>query len=687
MKTETKDLIPLQARQFSSEISSASERWMFAPGGVHSITCGAGDGGAAAVTLLINEATATALNASLQEINKAIAPQRAYFDKEHDKLAGATAWPVRFVWQQSPQPGVYVEHEPTALGKQLVEGKVMRAFSPCFYSDAELPKLTARSQRVKASAGKRGSPENPAHMIGLVAPNCGTLTNDPAFRKILPLWARNAGANASGNHHQNKNDMKLTADQVAELQARKKDLETQLVALRASVAADANDANSAEQLRGGEMELENITLKLAAHAAAEDKGVLEGEVLTTRTNTAKEAIKVAIKRGAIAPADTALQARWEKMCIEDPENLNLLASLKGSPALEAPRRLSISAVQVVKEDTNDILKAYNAEQNPLKRGQLYRAELSPLLQKGEPIPFHRMKLMASNVLGTLVGDIISQRTLELVVTLRPMLNGIVTDLTSEQAHLGQVITVRSIGLPTVQDFGGTTSETADVDYDLTLDKHKEVRFSYTATEYNGTGRNLVNEHAEALAVALGNYYVDTVAALITDAFTSETTGAAATKSFDSIVDATSALNALGAPDLNRFGWVNAPIAAALRKDELMIANFDKNNESGYAHWTNCQGFKNIWEYPGLPANAVNLIAFLAHRSALILATRVSIDPAALIGAGYAGTIKVVTDPVSGLSVISNQWITQDTLALNDRLISLFGCARGLITSGHKWVTS
>lgn len=194
------DALPLQARSMATEISSADSLWMFAPGGVHMITCGAGnDGGAAEVSLRIDETTATILQASLDRINREHAPQRAYFDKEHDEAAGATSWPEKFVWSETPQPGVYVQHKASNLGRSLVDGKVIRAFSPSFYSDADLPKKVGRSQLVKIAAGKRGSAENPARMIGLVFPACGTLTNNPAFKKILPLWANNAAGARSNS--------------------------------------------------------------------------------------------------------------------------------------------------------------------------------------------------------------------------------------------------------------------------------------------------------------------------------------------------------------------------------------------------------------------------------------------------------------------------------------------------------
>jgi hypothetical protein len=180
--------LPIRARQFSTEVS-AGQLWMYAPGGVHTITPQAGDG-SAEVTLRIDDTTPAVLNASLAKINAAMAPQRAYIDKEHDEASGAAAWPEKFIWSDAPQPGVYLIHEPTKFGRDLIEGKIIRAFSPAFYSDADLPKKVKSGQHVKVAPGKRGSADNPARMTGLVAPAIGTLTNNPAFQKILPLWAK-----------------------------------------------------------------------------------------------------------------------------------------------------------------------------------------------------------------------------------------------------------------------------------------------------------------------------------------------------------------------------------------------------------------------------------------------------------------------------------------------------------------
>ena len=102
------------------------------------------------------------------------------------------AWPTELFWSDKPQPGIYASAEMSSLGKEYTEGKVVRAFSGSFYTDAELPKRSEvkAGATYEIKAGKRGSPQNPARIIGIEFPFAGTFTNNPAFREILPLWAK-----------------------------------------------------------------------------------------------------------------------------------------------------------------------------------------------------------------------------------------------------------------------------------------------------------------------------------------------------------------------------------------------------------------------------------------------------------------------------------------------------------------
>jgi hypothetical protein len=175
----------------TSKIDNSLLRIMFAPAGDHEIHCGLGDNAKAVVTIRVDKSTVAVLNASLAKNNADEAPQRALFDFEH-QAKEAMAWPIAFHWEDMPAPGVYAMAEYSKLGKEYVEGKMVRAFSGSFFTDANLPK---KKKDVKAGAtyvvqaGQRGSAENPARIIGLDFPYAGTLTNNPAFRANEPLFA------------------------------------------------------------------------------------------------------------------------------------------------------------------------------------------------------------------------------------------------------------------------------------------------------------------------------------------------------------------------------------------------------------------------------------------------------------------------------------------------------------------
>ena len=340
-------------------------------------------------------------------------------------------------------------------------------------------------------------------------------------------------------------------------------------------------------------------------------------------------------------------------------------------------------------DLNSALRAYHAERNPLKRGQIYRETIDPILSDGGRIPFERLPepLRAANALGTLAGNIITQRTLATMSSLRPALKDVVTDFSDAQARLGSTVYTRAVSVPGVSDFGSAAQNAVASDYPVQITAFKQSLLTFTATELNSTGRNLVDEHSEAMALAIGNHLVGAVAGLITDDFTSETVGAAAAKDFSAITSACKALNKAGAPGNGRFAWVNADFAEALSNDEVMTDFAAEENVSAYSRWENVKGFASITEFPELPDNGVGLIGFAAHRNSLLLATRTALDPSAIIGAGYPGTLEMVTDPVTGFTVLNNLWVDANSLTVNARIIVLYGVARGLASAGHKFVTA
>lgn len=634
---------------------------MWMPGGVHTIT-GSRRGKPCTITMQVEPADAQAIQASLEEHSKA-GKQRPFFDFNHAG-AEAAAWPTRFEWRESPEPGIYAHVEWSDAGRQSVAGKTYRAFSPKWFPTGD----------------------DPARVDG--APlNMGGLTNDPAFREIAPMWAKHAGNATTNTKDTMNNGIELAAAQAraAELEAKTSELE-----------AKAQEAEA--QRQAVEANLKELSDKVAK---------AEVEAAARLERDARALVASGVARGVFAAKDEATQKDWIERIKKDPSLADVLAKLPGQPALTASR-MTRPAVAITQESPRDILTGYMIaarDGGHFEAGSIYARQIAPWFKdKGseDPIAAHfrqvaqgirvgsrdRDSVEATNTLGTLAQALVSQRVLELIVSKRPQLTGITTDFSADLASKDDTVKTRTIGLPTVQDFGGTVSATADTDVTATLDSFKEVRYTFTAAEIVGTRRNLVSERSEALAVSLGNSMVDAVAALITSAFTSKTTKATASVDFSTLVSANSTMNANGVPDTYRFGWVNNGVAAAFRQDTLVMEAFDKGPFTGaYAHWTNLMGFNDIWEFPALPANSQNLTGFFASRSALVLAARVPRSPMELVGAPYAGTLVTVTDPVSGLSVVRNDWIAQDTWAVNARLVSLYGCARGNVSAGHCLVSA
>jgi hypothetical protein len=677
----------LRART-ASEVLRATDPWMFAPGGVHTITCGYG-AGAANVTLRIDESTVAVLNAALAKLNATHQPQRAFIDKEHDAQAGATAWPQRFEWRQEPQPGVYVIVEPSALGQQLVNGKVMRAFSPSFLSDAELPKSPRAGSVAMIAAGKRGSPENPARMIGLDYPAVGTLTNDPAFRKILPLWAKNAGANASGstNHQHPKNSsMKLTPEQKAALQARKTELEQSLPTLRASAAQNPTDAASAEAVSNGESELEGIDNKLALHAMVERTEELENALRAQREKDADAAVADAVRRGAIAAKDTALQATWKEKCLNDPSAIVLLASMRGSPALGNPTPrlvLGQGGIVITREDSVTVLKAYAAERNPRKKAAIYARDLSKRIKDGEDLPLH-----ATNTLGTLAGELIVQRSLELLLVEQPLLGLIATDF-SEQPLYNREVNSRIVSIPGTTAYNTSTGyadeNTVTTDVPVVIDQHYSSQVTFNVEELASTSRSLFGEQAPAQAYAMAKRIIDHALSKITTTNFTNTPTTKALIDFGrrTVIAMGGALSDRGVPMRGRYLMLTGTYYDELFSDSTVV-NLAANQQSQIitgARLPMLHDFM-VVRTPTLPSTG-NLTGFAGSQSALVVASRAPSDyTQAFPGVDAGGRVQSITDPQSGITAQLVQFIDHKLGTATQRVAFMFGSAKGQDNAGQ-----
>jgi len=152
----------------------------YMPAGIHSITPSQ-DGEPVNVTVLVDIDACNKIEDQRRSLDAG--GKKPFFSVQHETEIAAF-WPSRFFWDERIDAtgrlseGIWVEGEWTKSGRESVEGKDFRTFSPTFFVDAV-----------------RNTPERPARIVcnENARANMGALENDPAFQTISPLWCRSGG--------------------------------------------------------------------------------------------------------------------------------------------------------------------------------------------------------------------------------------------------------------------------------------------------------------------------------------------------------------------------------------------------------------------------------------------------------------------------------------------------------------
>jgi hypothetical protein len=295
----------------------------------------------------------------------------------------------------------------------------------------------------------------------------------------------------------------------------------------------------------------------------------------------------------------------------------------------------------------------------------------------------------ANAVGTLASAVIIQRALELVFTMRPILGAVSLDLSDERCKFNQPIISRKFTVATVNNFGTGATDRADSDVSVTIDQFKEVHHAFTPQELSGTERNLVEESALPIAIAVGNHMVDAIAALWLEANfgagAQSTTVAIAGTNYSTLTSLRKSLNGRGVPDRPRFVAANSDAYEKWLNDSTVVAALNNQNNGGAIQsgiLPGVAGFEGVYEYPALP-NAGNMSAFAGYKDSVVLATRLPRDPREVLqNASFPGNLGVVTEPRTGMSVMVNEWIDAATLKANVRLIWMYGKAVGNSNNGQ-----
>jgi phage I-like protein len=682
---------------------ASSNEILFLPIGLHSITP-VGGGIGRPIKVLVDRPAAAAIERQRAAI-MANTGKRAYFDFNHED-GPASFWPSSFHWREGE--GVVARGEWTASGRSAVIGKDYRAFSPVFHVDDKRKDPSRVVCKEEAS------------------PNMGGLVNDPAF-KDLPLWAKNdpqtrVNAGASGAAVNPNNGDEMTAEEIAALRAKHQELETKVENLAAVVAKNSEDETANAKLTAAEAERRTVELEIERAELQAKNDELQKETTKRNRIAAEEAVKAAIKRGAILPKDIRTQESLKSRATGDPSFLNVIEAMQGNGAplgsrITAGGSAVGSRISAVNEDpiriygemakvlamqaraTGHTDKAACAKEFGAIYAKEFKGEnLNRLL--GCDVALLDDAIKAGDVtdanLGTLAGTLVTQRTLELLKFIFPALTRFTTDFSDQPVTFNQTVMTRIVTVPTVQTYsttsGWTDSTAATTDVPVVLNNHKGVPITFNENILASTMRRLFDEFAPAQAYALAKSVVDALYANLTDAnFTNNTVVASTAFVRSNVVDIGIALDTRGVPlGVGQRTMLLWPAAFGnLLKDTAlqyfiafqaprMLTEGVTNQSASVVPIENFD----IYSAPNMPSNNANLVGFAGSRSALVIVTRTPNDYTSVLPGASFGNVQMVTDPDIALTVMQVQYVNHTLGTATSRISLMFGTSAGQTAAGQ-----
>ena len=346
----------------------------------------------------------------------------------------------------------------------------------------------------------------------------------------------------------------MTPDQIAALQAKNTELQTDLDRLKNEQAGlkakNESDAVVAAEIKAKEAELKLGQSTLENEQLKAKNAGLESAEKTRRETDADKAIADAVARGAIAAKDDDAKASWKALLVADPNNSALLAKMAGNPALEQ-KRVTASSARVERGQISGIeavsayaaLVARNASittvADPAKAklakeaAALFASEMKGNEDSWMGVPLDHEALKAADVssasIGTLAGTLVLQRNLPLLKYSYPMLQTLFTDFSDTVGLWGQTEKTRIPIKPAVTEYDATPDANGRpkgfvvvvpaqaVDVDITLSKHVGIPMVFGVQTLASTVRNLFAEQSAGAINALGGYFVNMATALMTAA--------------------------------------------------------------------------------------------------------------------------------------------------------------------------
>lgn len=232
----------VEAKNFKNVLNPIADGIIqYMPAGTHTITPSQ-NGRPVTVSVEVDAAAADKLEQQRRSLEAS--GKKPFFSVQHSTQIAAF-WPAEFFWDTrldatgSLVEGVWARGEWTRAGREAVEGKDFRTFSPTFFVDAI-----------------RNDPNRPVQVVcnDEAKANMGALENDPAFQTISPLWCHDSSDGQPKQKPAGVTTEKLIVMVHDELRASNPDLQDVVNALSFKYDMRVRASDVARALRGEALE-------------------------------------------------------------------------------------------------------------------------------------------------------------------------------------------------------------------------------------------------------------------------------------------------------------------------------------------------------------------------------------------------------------------------------------------------
>lgn len=263
----------------------------------------------------------------------------------------------------------------------------------------------------------------------------------------------------------------------------------------------------------------------------------------------------------------------------------------------------------------------------------------------------------ANTLNNMSIDILSQKTLDTLITVLPRVKDImVTDFSPEIASGGETVLSRIAIQPTSSEvpaagYGAHAQDGKTTGISIKLGKIEGITLSFTDEEWTKKQMDIMEIFIVPAVNAVANAMVNKVLSICTaDNFSSESPFVETFDS-DSLADVRQTLVNLKARG-TQYCMLNPALFTKLLKDPS-VKNASKSGTDQVIKWAKIDtlvGFNPIMEYADIPSS-LNIAGIAGGKQALCLAARAPADPGSL----FTGELSSVTDPDSGFSMQLRKW--------------------------------